>query len=179
MSEIRTDRLILRPYRADEGALIGRLMRDDRIFFWRTREVTDEDIAEVLARSLALGPRGLGWFAAFRADGGDFVGNAVLQPLPGTDEIEIGYHLVPDRWGNGYATEAGRALVDHGFRELRLPRIVAIALPENDRSRRVLERLGLSYIGDRIHADLRHCYFALDRSDYMAGGQFVTDHPEP
>jgi RimJ/RimL family protein N-acetyltransferase len=179
MTEIRTDRLLLRPYRPDEAALIGQLMRDDRVFFWRTAEVEDTDIAEVLARSLALRPLGLGWFAIFLFRTGAFVGNVVLQPLPETDEIEIGYHLVPEHWGNGYATEAGRALLDYGFRELGLPRIVAVALPENEASQRVLKRLGLSYIEDRIHADLRHCYFALNRSDYLAAGPTVIEQPEP
>ena len=177
-SEIETRRLLLRPYRMDEADLVGRLMRDPRVFFWRSGPVSDEDVAEVLIRSRELGPRGLGWFAAFRHDDGRFVGNAILQPLDGTEEIEIGYHLVPEYWGNGYATEAATALLDYGFRDLELPRIAAVVLPENEPSRRVLKRLGLPYIEDRIHADLLHRYHALSRSDYFAAAEAITDQPE-
>ncbi|MCT8974046.1 GNAT family N-acetyltransferase [Microbaculum marinisediminis] len=178
MTEIRTERLVLRPYRADEADLLGLLLRDRRVVFWQTERVTERDVAGVLTRSLALRPRGLGWFAAFRHDDGRFVGNAILQPLDGTEEIEIGYHLVPEAWGKGYAREAAAAVLDYGFQALRLPRIVAVVLPENARSQRVLERLGLPYIEDRIHAGHLHRYHALSRADYLAGHENVAEPSE-
>jgi RimJ/RimL family protein N-acetyltransferase len=51
-------------------------------------------------------------------------------------------------WGRGYATEAARAALDHGFREIGLSDIVALTVPANQRSRRVMERLGLTYDSD-------------------------------
>ncbi|WP_436641478.1 GNAT family N-acetyltransferase [Microbaculum sp. FT89] len=178
MTEIRTERLVLRPYRADEADLLGLLLRDRRVVFWQNERVTERDVADVLKRSRALSPQGLGWFAAFRADDRRFVGNAILQPLAGTDEIEIGYHLVPEVWGKGYASEAAAAVLDYGFQALRLPRIVAVVLPENARSRRVLERLRLPYIDDRIHADHLHRYYALSRADYLAAHENVAEQSE-
>jgi RimJ/RimL family protein N-acetyltransferase len=177
MTEIRTQRLFLRPYRADETDLLGRIILDRRVFFWREGRITERDVQEVLLRSIALRPQGLGWFAAFTRDTHLFVGDAILQPLTETDEIEIGYHLVPEAWGKGYATEAAAAMLDYGFRALKLPKISAVVLPENTRSQRVLERLGLPYIEDRIHADHLHRYYALSRADYLAAGKIVMNQP--
>ena len=60
-------------------------------------------------------------------------------------EIELGYRLAKPYWGNGYATEAARAWVAHGFEELDLDRIVAVTHPENVASQRVLEKLGMRF----------------------------------
>jgi RimJ/RimL family protein N-acetyltransferase len=179
MTEILTERLLVRRYRREETELIGRLMRDRRVFFWQTRPVTDRDIDETMEHILDLDPCSFGWFAAFRRGDGDFVGGALLQPLPGTDEIEIGYHLVPQHWGRGYATEAAAAVLDHGFRDMRHERIVAVILPDNERSLRVIGRLGLPYIEERIHTGHRVRFFALSRSDYLAARSAVLDQPEP
>jgi RimJ/RimL family protein N-acetyltransferase len=178
MTEIRTERLFVRPYRADETDLLACLLCDPRVVFWRENRITEREIEEVLLRSVALKPKRMGWFAAFTQNDGQFVGNVILQPLADTDEIEIGYHLRPEAWGSGYATEAASALLDYGFRALGLPRIVAVVLPENERSVRVLERLGLPYIEDRIHADHLHRYYAVSRADYLAAHEAVIDQPE-
>ncbi len=65
-------------------------------------------------------------------------------PSPGKGpEVEVAYELAPRVWGHGYATEAARALVDYGFGELSLRRIVALILPDNARSRNVASKCGL------------------------------------
>jgi RimJ/RimL family protein N-acetyltransferase len=61
-------------------------------------------------------------------------------------EAEIFYGLARDAWGQGYATEAGRALLDAGVRQLGLTSIIAPVHPENSRSIRVLEKIGLRFI---------------------------------
>jgi len=177
MKEIRTDRLLLRPFRADQADLLGRVIRDRRVFFWREARVTEEEIQAVLNRSLDLAPQGMGWFTIHTRDDFRFVGDIVLQPLAESGDIEIGYHLLPESWGNGFATEAAEAMLDYGFRVLRLPEIVAVVLPDNTRSQRVIERLGLPYIEDRIHADLLHRYYALSRTDYLAARKTALEQP--
>jgi len=62
-------------------------------------------------------------------------------------EIELAYHIVPSRWGRGYATEAGAALLDAAWRETDLDRVVAVAFEENRASTRVMEKLGMTYQG--------------------------------
>ena len=67
-------------------------------------------------------------------------------------EVELGYRLKVPHWGKGYATEAARAWLRHGFDELGLPRILAVAHEENGASRRVLEKVGMRYDGRTEYA---------------------------
>ena len=61
-----------------------------------------------------------------------------------TPVVEVAWRLARAHWGKGYATEAARAALDYGFAQLRLDEIVAITVPANRRSRRVMERLGMT-----------------------------------
>ena len=61
--------------------------------------------------------------------------------------MEVAYELAPRAWGRGYATEAARALVDYGFGEIGLLRIVALIVPDNARSRRVAEKCAMTLEG--------------------------------
>jgi RimJ/RimL family protein N-acetyltransferase len=63
-------------------------------------------------------------------------------------EVEIGWLLAREHWGDGYATEAAVAARDWAFTELGLPRLVSLILPGNDRSVRVAEKLGETYERD-------------------------------
>src|SRR5262245_45166950 len=73
-------------------------------------------------------------------DGGEMIGFCGLQPLPGTDETEIGWWLVPEQWDRGLASEAARAIVALSMGPAR---IVAIAQPPNRASIRIMEKLGM------------------------------------
>jgi RimJ/RimL family protein N-acetyltransferase len=85
---------------------------------------------------------GLGYWAMERIDDGEVIGALLLKSLDDTEEIEVGYHLRRDAWGNGYATEAARGGVLHGFEVVGLDRIVAVVYPENVASQRVIAKLG-------------------------------------
>jgi RimJ/RimL family protein N-acetyltransferase len=63
---------------------------------------------------------------------------------PFTPCVEIGWRLGPEHWGRGYATEGARAVVAFGFQNLELDEIVSFTVPENGRSRRVMEKLGMT-----------------------------------
>ncbi|GAB3972159.1 GNAT family N-acetyltransferase [Plantactinospora veratri] len=97
---------------------------------------------------------GYGIWAMQRRDDGLVVGTVMLKPLPGrdetklTDDIEVGWHLHPDSWGHGYATEAGRGAVERGF-AAGVPEIYAVVSPGNEASMAVARRIGLTPIGRR------------------------------
>ncbi|WP_284009833.1 GNAT family N-acetyltransferase [Haloarcula pelagica] len=79
---------------------------------------------------------------------GDPVGVIGLNRVaPTTGAGELGYYLTPDAWGNGYATDAARTIVDYAFAELRLHRVHALAFDDNEASRRVLEKVGFEHEG--------------------------------
>jgi RimJ/RimL family protein N-acetyltransferase len=74
------------------------------------------------------------------------IGMAGLQHLGSTGDVEIGWWVAKHRWGRGLATEAGRALVRFAFEGVGLPRVVAIAAPQNRASIRVMQKLGMSFL---------------------------------
>jgi RimJ/RimL family protein N-acetyltransferase len=111
----------------------------------RTRE---ERAAEIQFRIFELRRKGVGCFAVTLRDDGRFIGYCGLQlylwerhPFS-TPEVELFYKLGRDFWGQGYATEAGRAVIEHAFSTLRLPRLVSWADAGNERSIALLRRLG-------------------------------------
>ena len=88
-----------------------------------------------------------GCWAIEPLDGGAPAGTVLLKPLPdGVGEVEVGWHLHPDSWGRGYATEAARAVVERGF-QAGLPEVYAVVRPGNEPSLAVCRRLGMQPLG--------------------------------
>ena len=81
--------------------------------------------------------------------------------VAGRDEVEIGWTVDPDRWGQGLATELGAASVAHAFGPLGLAEVVSFTLIENRASRRVMEKLGFAYEGETEYAGLPHVLYRL------------------
>jgi ribosomal-protein-alanine N-acetyltransferase len=77
----------------------------------------------------------------------EVIGVTGLTHLDDGPEVEVGYRFLNRCWGRGYATEAARASIAYGFSELGLDRIVAVTLPKNIASRRVMEKCGMSFVG--------------------------------
>ncbi len=100
------------------------------------------------------------WAVTLKTDG-TLIGAASMTILDGTNEIQIGYRFKKEYWGQGYATEVTKGLLDYGFDHLKLKRIVATANLTNDRSRRVLEKAGLKFERTGTFYDLEMNYFAM------------------
>ncbi len=100
--------------------------------------------------------------------GNIFAGRGALRhiDIDGRDEIEIGYAFLPEYWGKGYATEIAKELVEIAFEVYQLIDIIAITLPDNKASRRVMEKAGLSYEKGVIHADLPHVLYRFKSENY-------------
>jgi [ribosomal protein S5]-alanine N-acetyltransferase len=77
-------------------------------------------------------------------------GGLYVRHVDGVDETELGWAVVPERWGEGLATELARASVDAAAR-LGISRLVAFTMPGNDASRRVMEKLGMTYEKSFVH----------------------------
>jgi RimJ/RimL family protein N-acetyltransferase len=73
-------------------------------------------------------------------------GTVLLVPLPDSQEIEVGWHLHPDSWGHGYATEAAQGALTHGFAH-GLSEVFAVVRPANERSLALCRRLGMTPLG--------------------------------
>jgi RimJ/RimL family protein N-acetyltransferase len=119
-------------------------------------------IADYLARNLDhWAEHGFGIWMLRDSQTGAMIGRAVLRHLDidGSDEVEVGYGFLPQFWGRGLATEIARACVRIGLEELGFPSLVAITLRSNRGSQRVLEKAGLRYERDIVHAGVPHALF--------------------
>jgi RimJ/RimL family protein N-acetyltransferase len=160
IDSIETERLWLRPFTPDDTPAVFGLFSLPEVARWSGTGTPMTDVSEAIARIERMPERAgkhpaAGIFATERRDTGDFVGMTVLVPIPSSegaegDDHEIGWHLHPDAWGHGYATEAASALVDRGF-VAGMPRILAVTDPDNVRSQAVCHRLGMTDLGLRSH----------------------------
>ncbi|MDI1465327.1 GNAT family N-acetyltransferase [Catellatospora sp. KI3] len=167
---LRTARLELRPFTgsAEDVENLYALDDDPAVMKYLTggRSTPRETVRdEVLPRLLAAYRRspGFGCWAAAARDGGAFLGWFALSRDESTPagQAELGYRLRQEAWGQGYATEGSRALIDKGFAELGLGRITAHTMTVNLGSRRVMEKCGLRYVRT----------FFLDWPDVIEGGE--------
>lgn len=88
---------------------------------------------------------GYGRWATFLKKDMTFIGWAGLAYLPEFDEVDLGYRFLPEYWGKGLATEASEAILRYGFHQLKLKRIIAIAMKENKASVRIMEKVGMVF----------------------------------
>ncbi len=150
--EIRTERLRLREFACDDWRAVLDYQRDPRYLrYYPWTERAEEDAHTFVKMFLGWQhehPRRRFQLAIVRREDGRLIGNCGIRRKPGNDwEADIGYELTPDCWGNGYATEAARAIVDFGFKDLGLRRISSWCIADNVASARVLERLGFQREG--------------------------------
>jgi [ribosomal protein S5]-alanine N-acetyltransferase len=86
-----------------------------------------------------------------------------LQTVDGVEELEIAYRLDPSHWGQGIATEAARAVRDHAFAELQLPRVISLIHPDNIASRRVAEKNGMRPEKETVFRGFPTIVFGINR----------------
>ncbi len=106
------------------------------------------DVARMLEQAAEGWRRdGIGYWMFFETATGSPVARGGLSHavFAGRPEVEVGWTVAPDRWGEGFATELGAAAVDVAFGVLELDDVVAYTLPHNAASRRVMEKLGFVY----------------------------------
>ncbi|MCD9152960.1 GNAT family N-acetyltransferase [Aeromicrobium duanguangcaii] len=148
MIEIRTARLLLRPWRASDLAPWAAMNADPEVREHLggplTRAQSDDSVASFTAD---FAQRGYGWWAVEEQVTGDFIGFAGLdrvdEHLPFTG-VEVGWRLARPAWGHGYATEAALATLTFAFESLALPEVLAITTVDNLRSQAVMRRIGMT-----------------------------------
>jgi ribosomal-protein-alanine N-acetyltransferase len=96
-----------------------------------------------------------------------FIGWCGLWVLKENDEIEVGYALAKEYQGRGLATEAAARVLQYGFAELKLEKIVALARHENLASRRVMEKLGLKYDHTGTFYEMELAHHVITRDEWL------------
>ncbi|MBC8093227.1 MAG: GNAT family N-acetyltransferase [Pseudonocardia sp.] len=193
---LETERMVLRQCTADDVDRLVELHNDpDVMRYLGPCEETAEHVRdEVLPRWLRLYAGGYGYWAAIEkaarpqaveAPTGEFLGwflfrPPMVDPEPGV--VELGYRLHVAAWGRGFATEGANALVDKGFAEMGVQRVVADTMTVNEGSQRVMRKAGLRYVRTVF---LRHTHpidgsehgdveYALTREQWSAGPSAAT-----
>jgi RimJ/RimL family protein N-acetyltransferase len=172
---LTTERLTLRTFRLDDLPAYAALNAHPDVYRWLggaplTRAWSDE-IAEWANECVERD--GFGLVAVERTADSAFLGMCGLhhqESFP--DDVEAAWRLHPDHWGQGYATEAGRAWVAHGFTAYRLPRVISTTDRDNVASQAVMRRIGLAYERDvRMIDDGQEfdaVLWSVDRSTWLA-----------
>ena len=149
MQELRTDRLYLRRWCATDRQPFATLNADARVMEHFPAPLSREE-SDALATRIEdhFEQHGFGLWAVEIIDTTPFAGFIGLS-IPRFEAhfapcVEVGWRLAVRCWGSGYATEGARAVLAFGFEQLRLAEIVSFTVPGNVRSRRVMERLGMT-----------------------------------
>lgn len=157
---LETERLTLRPFTAADVDLLVEVDADPAVMRYLTggkptpRAVVRDGILPGILDCYARHP-GFGRFAASVRATGEFIGWFGLEAKDdGVRDAGLGYRLRRAAWGHGYATEGTRALVRRAFADLGVDRVHAETMFVNTRSRRVMERAGLTYLRTfHVHFD--------------------------
>lgn len=146
---IQTERLLLRPWRQEDRAAFAAMNADARVRRFYPSLLSREESDASIERYQEMYLRdGCCFFAAELRETSAFIGCIGLQrmsfalPSITSPTFEIGWRLTPEVWGQGLATEGARAALQFAFERQNLSEVVAITVPMNLPSRRVMEKLG-------------------------------------
>jgi len=147
---ITTDRLLLRRWRDSDRLPFQAMNADPRVMEFMPSLLSPDESDALVDRAQAHFDRhGYGSFAAELIENHSFIGFIGLS-IPNFDApfmpaVEVGWRLAFEYWGHGLATEGARAAVHYAFGELGLDNLVSFTVPENLRTRRVMEKIGLTH----------------------------------
>lgn len=179
---IRTDRLLLRRWRDSDREPFAAMNADPLVMKHMQGLMSRERSGDLLDRIEAhWKAHGWGPWAVEVSGVAPFIGYVGLSPADDVagDMVDVGWRLASAHWGNGYATEAAREALRFGFTEVGLDEIVSFTVPQNVRSRRVMERIGLvrDPLGDFDHPRVDpvayphlvpHVFYRLTRERWLA-----------
>jgi RimJ/RimL family protein N-acetyltransferase len=168
---VTTARLRLDPLDRSHAGEMHRVWIDPAVrrYLWDGRVISIGIATDVLHESERdFEQRGFGLWGITVSDAPARVGFAGLRSRRGSDVPELMYGLLPEWWGRGLATEAGRAVLDHAFRGLALPRVDAATDAPNLASARVMQRLGMRFVRQGIVNGLDTVFYEILRDDWQS-----------
>ncbi len=148
---LETERLYLRQFTEADAHLIRNLNSQPGVLQYIPEPIpaTDDEAKEVIINIiLPQYKNNLGRWATHLKENNEFIGWCGLKLVKG--EIDLGYRLLPSVWGKGYATEAAQATLQYGHQDLHLEKIIAHAHIDNIASQKVLEKIGMQFVGEGI-----------------------------
>lgn len=176
---IETERLLLREWRDEDLLPFFHINQDSKVTEFLRKKYSLEETREFIERiKKHFKNHGFGLWAVILKETGEFIGYIGLAAptfqAPFTPCFEIGWRLGSQYWGKGYATEGAKAVRDAAFNVFQLDEIVSFTVPENKRSIRVMEKIGMKHnpADDFRHPSLplnhrlsAHVLYRLKKSD--------------
>ena len=164
---VETARMVLSAPGASDAADVVALRGDPRVGRWLGGTLDPAAAQAALVRWMShWGAHGFGlWVARDRATGA-LVGYGGLSTMVvgGRAEVEVGWTIAAERWGEGLATELGAAAMEVAADPLGALTVISLTMPDNTRSRRVMEKLGLTYEREVTHRGLPHVLYRRTRT---------------
>lgn len=170
MRVVTTSRLVLRPFTLDDVEAYAAIRSKPSVArFISSWNEPAERLREIVSAYLGHFIRhwdehGYGPWAVIERASGRLIGHNGLRFLPEFRETEILYTLDDTAWGKGYATEGAAAARDYAFTIAGIDRVIALALPQNERSLRVMDRIGMMRAGTAMFRGIEVVRCELRRS---------------
>lgn len=171
-TSIETQRLLLRPLQPSDDAGMFALDSNPSVHLFLGNQPVksieeSQNVIAIITKQYV--DNGIGRWAVTDKSSGDFLGWAGLKlerNVNGRETFyDFGYRLREEFWGKGYATEAGKAWIDYGLNEMKLPVINAFVAAGNAASRRVLEKCGLRHTENFVYDGGPECWYEIRRPE--------------
>jgi [ribosomal protein S5]-alanine N-acetyltransferase len=172
MQILETPRLILREFVPGDADALACVISDPETMRFYPLPYDRAGVEEWIARNRRrYADHGHGLWAMILKCSNELIGDCglTIQAVDGANEVEIGYHVRRDHWGQGLATEAAQACRDYGFRRLPLTRLVSIIRTENIPSRRVAEKNGMTIWKEVMRATSPHVVYSIQKDQQAKG----------
>ena len=167
MPILESERLLLREFVPGDVEALSAMLSDPETMRYYPAPLDRAGVGEWIERNRRrYADAGYGLWAMVLKSSGEIVGDCGLtrQTVDGVGEIEIGYHVRRNLWGQGYAPEAARACRDYGFARLGAEQLISLVRLGNLPSRRVAEKIGMSLWKEVMWRDLAHWVFVIRRT---------------
>ncbi|MFV2089653.1 MAG: GNAT family N-acetyltransferase [Pseudomonadales bacterium] len=170
MATLATERLTLRPLIAGDVPALQLFWNDPEVrrYLWENQELSTEAVAEIVVQSeTCFRDLGAGFFAMeLLSQPGELAGFCGYRRFEDSDQPELLYGILPEFWGQGFATEAARAVLQFGFESCGMSCVIAATDTPNQRSVQVLQRLGMSFRERREYHGLDTVFYGLANEEF-------------
>jgi len=170
MTTLVTERLTMRPLVPGDVPALHRFHNDPEIrrYLWGNKEISTATVSEIVVQSEAcFEDFGAGFFAIeMVADPSLLAGFCGYRRFEESDQPELLYGILPEYWGEGFVTEAASAVLRHGFESCGMAAIIGATDTPNQRSVRVMQRLGMFFRERREYHGLDTVFYGLTREEF-------------
>jgi RimJ/RimL family protein N-acetyltransferase len=144
---LETERLLLREFMPEDAGALEAVLGDPVAMQYYPAPLIRTEVDDWIRRNRArYTNEGFGLWAMLLKSTGELIGDCgfFVREVQGAFDFELGWHVRPDHWRRGYATEAAQRCIEHAFANLGADRIIALVRPENVSSCRVAEKSGMT-----------------------------------